>query len=87
MIEGERGFSPPELMIVYDIFPITSQKVLELHGFPPWQMRLTEIYHSENLVTSRWKRDEALLGPVPIAMAEFGRALDQYSQAEMRLGK
>lgn len=40
---GEHGFPPPELMIVHHITPHRSPKsVLELHGFPPWQVSLTE---------------------------------------------
>lgn len=41
---GEYGFSSPDLMIVHRR-PPTGQwrSPVELEGFPPWQMRLTEI--------------------------------------------
>jgi dehydrodolichyl diphosphate syntase complex subunit NUS1 len=41
---GHNGLSSPDLLIVY---PITTSRnnrsPLELHGFPPWQIRVTEI--------------------------------------------
>ncbi|KAF8585534.1 hypothetical protein K439DRAFT_1615828 [Ramaria rubella] len=41
MLEGESGFPPPDLIIVHSLYPSTAP--LELHGFPPWQTRLSEI--------------------------------------------
>ena len=39
----EDGLSSPDFMIVHPIGPDPSTSALELHGFPPWHIRLTEI--------------------------------------------
>ena len=41
---GDRGFPSPDFMIIHDIFPSLRRRKrpLELHGFPPWQITLTE---------------------------------------------
>ena len=42
-IVGKYGFPSPDLMLVHNVLPHKrSKNVLELHGFPPWQIRLTE---------------------------------------------
>jgi undecaprenyl pyrophosphate synthase len=38
---GESGLPAPDLMIVHSTS--CEHRPLELHGFPPWQIRLTEI--------------------------------------------
>lgn len=39
-----QGFPSPDFMIVYSLSPSTYHRTpLELHGFPPWQLSLTEI--------------------------------------------
>ena len=41
---GDRGYGPPDLMIVHNVtVPKRQSAPLELHSFPPWQVRLTEI--------------------------------------------
>jgi dehydrodolichyl diphosphate syntase complex subunit NUS1 len=41
---GDRGYGPPDLMIVHNVtVPKRQSTPLELHAFPPWQVRLTEI--------------------------------------------
>jgi len=40
----ENGLSSPDFMIIHPIdFFDTSSTPPELHGFPPWHIRLTEI--------------------------------------------
>ncbi|KAI0801187.1 hypothetical protein C8Q74DRAFT_473736 [Fomes fomentarius] len=88
ILEGEYGFSSPDLMIVHRR-PPTGQlrSPVELEGFPPWQMRLTEIYCNPYPRTrSWWNRTPEVLEP-SIDEAEFRRALDEFASAEMRLGK
>jgi len=51
---------------------------LRLKGFPPWQLRLAEIYHEPSL---------NLIGPARMSYRTFSRALDAYESAEMRGGK
>jgi dehydrodolichyl diphosphate syntase complex subunit NUS1 len=41
---GKHGLPAPEFMIIHSISPSTHNPTpIELHGFPPWQIRLTEI--------------------------------------------
>ena len=41
---GDRGYGPPDLMIVHNVtVPRWQSLPLELYSFPPWQVRLTEI--------------------------------------------
>ena len=43
---GKYGFPGPDLMLIHNILPHKwSRNVLELHGFPPWQIRLTEFQY------------------------------------------
>jgi dehydrodolichyl diphosphate syntase complex subunit NUS1 len=37
------GLPSPDLMIVHHVCPQDPPPPLELHGFPPWQIALTEI--------------------------------------------
>ncbi|EIM92523.1 uncharacterized protein STEHIDRAFT_107012 [Stereum hirsutum FP-91666 SS1] len=98
ILEGENGFSPPDLIIVHHITPEKyANAPLELYGFPPWQVRLSEIYHSQHHSPSstphwRWPgisrgrhrshRDRCSV----LEEIDFRRALDEFSGAEMRLG-
>lgn len=44
MPTDDEGLSSPDFMIVHPIgFSRTTYSPLELHGFPPWHIRLTEI--------------------------------------------
>ncbi|KAH9950394.1 hypothetical protein B0H21DRAFT_723256 [Amylocystis lapponica] len=89
-LEGENGFPSPDLMIVHDICPRGSYKTpLELHGFPPWQIRLTEFFYDENLTVKKswWNRQTIDTPGRPLGEIEFRRALDEFGAAEMRLGK
>lgn len=84
ILESEDGLSPPDFMIVHSLTSeATSQKVpLELHGFPPWHIRLTEIFTSQIYPLS----DSKSLA-YPLDESIFCQALDQFAGAEMRFGK
>ncbi|GAA6043344.1 hypothetical protein JCM8097_008037 [Rhodosporidiobolus ruineniae] len=64
--------SEPDLLFVF------GGPYLRLHGFPPWQLRLTEIHHHPS---PDW------LAPPPLTYEVFRSALDVYGRAEMRLGR
>ncbi|ETW86874.1 hypothetical protein HETIRDRAFT_377501 [Heterobasidion irregulare TC 32-1] len=91
-LEGEHGFAPPDLMIVHHVTtPRLRRTPLELYGFPPWQIRLTEIHHDGYVGLrswlkpwkGRWRSPPCIL----LDEAEFCQALDGFSGAEMRLGR
>lgn len=87
MIEGKHGLSEPDFMIVHPLTPPRSRaEPLELHGFPPWQIRLTEIYYDRYRVR-RTIRDWGEARFIPLDENAFRSALDQFSGAEMRFGK
>lgn len=46
---------------------------VELQGYPPWQVRLTEIYHVQD--------------NTGVGYQVFLRALHSYAKAQMRLGR
>jgi dehydrodolichyl diphosphate syntase complex subunit NUS1 len=92
ILEGARGYKAPDLTIVHHVtVPRRQCPPLELHSFPPWQLRLTEIYH--NGFTGFW--DRWLRAKVShraktwmlLSELDVRRALDEYSNAEFRLGK
>ncbi|KAK4047515.1 hypothetical protein OIO90_006157 [Microbotryomycetes sp. JL221] len=66
------SFGEPQLLLVL------GGPYLRLHGFPPWQLRLTEMYHHPS---PSW------LPPPRLTQRIFSRALDLYGGAEMRLGR
>ncbi|KAF8168147.1 hypothetical protein B0H34DRAFT_684406 [Crassisporium funariophilum] len=61
----------------------------ELHGFPPWQIRLTEIYQSVLVgrTPRTWFRESRSPLPLPLDEFNFREALDEFASAEMRFGK
>ncbi|KAG8997046.1 hypothetical protein FRB94_003463 [Tulasnella sp. JGI-2019a] len=106
----------PELLIVHPlIYPkrtgsflsvlmpsITLPKSLELYGFPPWQIRLSEIYYDPlppsrflSLLFSRrassprstYHGHRRDSSSAVITEVEFRRALDAFGRAEMKVGK
>ncbi|KII93756.1 hypothetical protein PLICRDRAFT_403978 [Plicaturopsis crispa FD-325 SS-3] len=93
VVQGSHGFPAPDLMIVHPIYPSLYKRVpLHLYGFPPWQIRLTEIHYNEIHSSRRaWsgliQNKEQSLAPVPLDEIEFREALDEFAGAEMRLGK
>ncbi|KDQ63601.1 hypothetical protein JAAARDRAFT_29624 [Jaapia argillacea MUCL 33604] len=89
-LEGEQGFPSPDLLIVHRISPAKHNQIpLELHGFPPWQIRLTEFHHEPPTSPWNWSWLRTSSDPIctPLDEVEFRRALDEYNRAEMRLGK
>ncbi|GAA5877852.1 hypothetical protein JCM8547_002697 [Rhodosporidiobolus lusitaniae] len=64
--------SEPDLLFVF------GGPYLRLQGFPPWQIRLSEMYHHSS---PSWLPSPPLTYPI------FRRALDVYGRAEMRLGR
>ncbi|KAI5121264.1 hypothetical protein M0805_002309 [Coniferiporia weirii] len=80
---------PPDLMIVHPLEqPYLCCPPLELHGFPPWIMRVTEIFYDERPSLSRaWKSRGNKRTLVAFPEETFRRALDQYTHAELRMGK
>jgi len=78
----------PDYMIIHD----TSQQnnaSLELEGFPPWLVRLTEIHQTRQnhpkIVLPSFKSKRTI--GAALTEVDFRRALDEFSLAEMRLGK
>lgn len=94
-LEGKDGLPPPDFMIVHPMSPSKYNRTpLELHGFPPWQTRLTEIYHNRHIKRhAAWitwilpQRFYSARWPVPLTEMEFREALDEFAGAEMRFGK
>ncbi|KAF5374788.1 hypothetical protein D9758_000332 [Tetrapyrgos nigripes] len=94
-LEGPSGLSPPDFMIIHPIHPSKYNRFpLELHGFPPWQIRLTEIYCDR--LRKQYRSRLMWFLPLEIRAAflsssltewEFREALDQYAGAEMRFGR
>ncbi|KAG2061795.1 hypothetical protein BDR06DRAFT_945829 [Suillus hirtellus] len=78
----EGGLPSPDFMIVHDVHPQDLPPPLELHGFPPWQMALTEIHRT--IV-----HDVGPRNPMASLITEeaFCRALDEYAGAQFRLGR
>lgn len=84
-LEGRHGFSSPDFMIIHHISPENRQPCLELHGFPPWQIQLTELYLNRppKPIWSWWHTSAS----TSLLEEEFRAALDEFASAEMRLGK
>lgn len=68
----------PELIVVHHLQPSFISKCLQVKGFPPWQLRVGEIYQEKyRLPFSRGALSEDVLT----------RALYSYGKVEQRLGK
>lgn len=80
------GFSSPDFMIIHPINLLPhNQAPFEFHGFPPWHMRLTEMYFNQ-----RWQHWlGSCVTPSPMVLDEisFREALDEFALAEMRFGR
>lgn len=85
ILEGQRGMPSPDFMIIHHISQLqNNQPPLELHGFPPWQIQLTELY------LNRPSKPKWLYSSVSTSLLEeeeFRAALDEYTSVEMRMGK
>ncbi|KAF9229238.1 hypothetical protein BS17DRAFT_689552 [Gyrodon lividus] len=89
VLEGEldlsvqSGLPPPDFMIIHHVGDMKLPcPPLELHGFPPWQITLTE-FHQECTPSSSKSRRNVVL----ISETAFCRALDEYAEAQFRLGR
>jgi len=86
MLEG--GLPSPDFMIVHHVYPQDPQPPLELHGFPPWQITLTEIHRTiiDDAIAPLSHSDTT---PRSLLIGEqaFCRALDEYAGAQFRLGR
>ncbi|KAI0932120.1 hypothetical protein AcW1_000669 [Taiwanofungus camphoratus] len=90
ILEGEAGLPSPDLMIIHPFsLPKCRNTALELYGFPPWQIRLTEFHYHE---PAKWSWRKHLASNISCSYrlleeVEFRQALDEFAAAEMRLGK
>jgi len=94
LLENDSGLSSPDFMVVHPINPLQYNRTpLELHAFPPWHIRLTEIHLNQNKDQPRawrdWLQSRLTYTPSPTVLDEisFRDALDQFGAAEMRFGK
>ncbi|KAJ7630898.1 hypothetical protein FB45DRAFT_1058820 [Roridomyces roridus] len=63
LLEGPHALAPPDFLIVHHLCPSNVMpRPLELYGFPPWQIRLTEIYNNSK---RRSLRQWLTLGKTP----------------------
>jgi len=77
----EAKLQSPDMLLVHSMSPALFKKPLELHAFPPWQIRLTEMHHSQVRSFSPFGKSYAV-----VESDAFARALDIYSDAEFRVG-
>ncbi|KAF5313078.1 hypothetical protein D9619_003537 [Psilocybe cf. subviscida] len=96
ILEDESGLLPPDFMIVHPIDCSYSPPAPpELHGFPPWHIRLTEIFQNypreapsqAPSLFSHMTLTRSRLVPIPLEELHFRAALDEFATAEMRFGK
>lgn len=82
----EGGLPSPDFMIVHHVYPQDPQPPLELHGFPPWQIALTEIHQTiiHDVAPLKHIHDSM---QILITKEAFCRALDEYAGAQFRLGR
>jgi len=90
ILEGDRGLPSPDFMIIYNIFPSLHQRKqpLELYGFPPWQITLTEFHDCSEYSPISWPwAGTSPRDPEPLSEVSFRRGLDEFGGAQMRFGK
>ncbi|KAJ6509493.1 hypothetical protein C8R47DRAFT_1098887 [Mycena vitilis] len=91
IIEGPHFVTAPDFLIVHHLRSSDYPPPLELHGFPPWQTRLTEIHHCYKQRPLReWlslRNKTAENAPRLLTELDFRVAMDEFAQAEMRFGK
>ncbi|KEP54118.1 PaRep2b domain protein [Rhizoctonia solani 123E] len=78
----EAKLQSPDMLLVHSMAPGLFKRPLELHAFPPWQIRLTEMHHSQVRRFLPFAQSYTI-----VEEEAFARALDIYSDAEFRLGK
>ncbi|KAG1862234.1 hypothetical protein F4604DRAFT_1786607 [Suillus subluteus] len=82
----EGGLPSPDFMIIHHVRPQDPPTPLELHGFPPWQIALTEIHQTIAHDVASLKYPNSSM-PSVITEEAFCRALDEYAGAQFRLGR
>ncbi|KAF9651887.1 hypothetical protein BDM02DRAFT_3184135 [Thelephora ganbajun] len=90
ILGGDRGLPSPDFMIVYNIFPSLHRRKqpLELYGFPPWQITLTEFHDCSEYSPISWPwAGSSSRDPEPLSEISFRRGLDEFAGAQMRFGK
>ncbi|KAF9787178.1 hypothetical protein BJ322DRAFT_705903 [Thelephora terrestris] len=90
ILEGDRGLPSPDFMIVYNTSPSSHRRKrpLELYGFPPWQITLTEFHYCNEYSPLSWPwAGLSSRKPEPLNEINFRRGLDEFSEAQMRFGK
>jgi len=90
ILEGDRGLPSPDFMIVHNTVPYLRRRKqpLELYGFPPWQITLTEFHDCSEYTPLSWPwASEGSRNPEPLSEVGFRRGLDEFSKAQMRFGK
>ncbi|KAG6862357.1 hypothetical protein C0995_011797 [Termitomyces sp. Mi166 len=91
LLEFDHTLSSPDVLIAHPLDPQQDpSSPLELHGYPPWQIRLTEIYHNKpdySIFRPRITERSPTPTYIPLTEDAFNRALDEYAAAEMRFGK
>ncbi|KAH8835304.1 hypothetical protein DL96DRAFT_1702302 [Flagelloscypha sp. PMI_526] len=88
ILEGPFGMPSPDFMLVHSLCSTTSRSSMELHGFPPWQIRLTELYFNQR-PREGLSRSKSLRGDRSPLLNESDLldAFSDYATAEMRFGK
>lgn len=81
-LECDSALSEPDFTIVRAVEPNYVKAPLELHGFPPWHLRLTEIHHSQYQEQPMTTGRSCMLDEMA-----FREALDEYAMAEFRFGR
>jgi len=79
LLESESTLTAPDFLIVHSIGPCNNRTPLELHGFPPWHIRLTEFRYNKYPAQSE---RHCVLDEIA-----FREALDEYAVAEFRFGR
>ncbi|GLB36110.1 putative dolichol biosynthetic process [Lyophyllum shimeji] len=88
ILESDDALSSPDLMIVHPINSLRYNRTpLELHGYPPWHIRLTEIYHNRLQYPATAPISTAQHTRLLLDRTTFNQALDEFASAEMRFGK
>jgi len=90
------SFTSPDLLLIHPTRPATLSpwsiipRPLELDGFPPWHIDLSEMYYEPPkfwlAIPRIWKGRWTVSGTT-VTEADFRRALDSYENAEMRKGR
>ncbi|KAG1864252.1 hypothetical protein DFJ58DRAFT_773272 [Suillus subalutaceus] len=85
-LDHEGGLPSPDFMIIHHVRTQDPPTPLELHGFPPWQIALTEIHQTIAHDVASLKYPNSSM-PSVITEEAFCRALDEYAGAQFRLGR